>query len=103
MIEFTCECGRRFAVKEEHAGGKTRCIDCKRVLTIPTGAGPKVSTDAASRHIAKSGSLMDVAQKALDADRAAALAAEKRSPRDYMYLVFLLSMAPLAIATFQPH
>src|SRR5437868_5279381 len=100
MIEFSCNCGRRFSVKEEHAGRQTRCIDCKKILTIPQPAAPKAVTDAASRHIAKSGSLMDVAQKSIETDRAAASIAAKRTARDYMYLLFLLAMLPLAVATF---
>jgi RsiW-degrading membrane proteinase PrsW (M82 family) len=49
----------------------------------------------------KSGSLLQVADQALRADREAALGAEKRTPRDYMYLTFLAAMVPLAISVMR--
>jgi hypothetical protein len=34
-IPITCDCGKRFRVKDESAGRKVRCPACKSVLTVP--------------------------------------------------------------------
>lgn len=35
MIEFTCNCGKKFKVKDEHQGKRAKCPACKVVLHIP--------------------------------------------------------------------
>ena len=35
-IKFTCECGKTYSAKDEHAGKKVKCIACVRDLTIPS-------------------------------------------------------------------
>ena len=34
-IEFSCECGKRFRVEDEHAGKKAKCSECGSILHIP--------------------------------------------------------------------
>jgi hypothetical protein len=34
-IEFACECGRQFRVREEQAGRRAKCPNCGRQLTVP--------------------------------------------------------------------
>lgn len=37
-IQLTCECNRLLVVKDEFAGKKVRCPDCKQVITVPRAA-----------------------------------------------------------------
>ena len=34
-ITMSCDCGRAFNVRDEFAGRKIRCPECKSVLTVP--------------------------------------------------------------------
>ena len=34
MIDVTCECGKRFRVKNEHTGKRTRCPSCGERITV---------------------------------------------------------------------
>jgi hypothetical protein len=34
---FSCDCGKTLRVADEHAGKRTRCPACARVLTVPEG------------------------------------------------------------------
>jgi len=37
-IRFQCpECGKRLRVRDEHAGRKTRCVDCSEIISVPDG------------------------------------------------------------------
>jgi pyruvate/2-oxoacid:ferredoxin oxidoreductase beta subunit len=36
-IDFACECGRRFRVRDEYAGKQTHCPGCGSGLVVPTG------------------------------------------------------------------
>lgn len=35
MISFACSCGKRYRVKSEHAGRKTKCPSCGAMMTVP--------------------------------------------------------------------
>jgi hypothetical protein len=37
-IPLTCGCGRSFHLKDELAGKKIRCPECRRVLSVPAPA-----------------------------------------------------------------
>jgi hypothetical protein len=51
-IEFSCPCGRAFAVNDEFAGKKTRCPACKAALVVPQ---PAADEDAAFEMLAADG------------------------------------------------
>ena len=38
-IALTCECARKFKVKDEHAGRRLKCPSCGNILAIPTLPG----------------------------------------------------------------
>ncbi len=49
MIRFCCEnCGRKFSVPEIHAGKKTKCPKCKKLLLIPVLQETSDSTNQTS-------------------------------------------------------
>ena len=50
-IQFQCECGQNYSVREELGGKKTRCKACDELLTIPLGKISKTSTK--SKTVAK--------------------------------------------------
>jgi hypothetical protein len=57
MIRFTCPCGKSLSARDEYAGETTRCPDCKRELTIPSGEGVQaapVAPDPADEGIRQS-------------------------------------------------
>ena len=39
-IALTCGCGRAMRIKEEYAGRKVRCPDCRGVVTVPEPTAP---------------------------------------------------------------
>jgi hypothetical protein len=39
-IRLTCDCGVTLQAKDEHAGKKTRCPKCSKILEIPAAAPP---------------------------------------------------------------
>ncbi len=41
MIEFTCECGKSYVVKDESAGRRGKCKECGAPITVPTPAAKK--------------------------------------------------------------
>jgi serine/threonine protein kinase/class 3 adenylate cyclase len=43
MIHFSCVCGLKLKVKDEHAGRSSRCPTCKRPITVPP---PNAANDA---------------------------------------------------------
>jgi hypothetical protein len=40
-ITFTCECGKKFQAKGEHAGRRAICPSCRRQITFPVQGGPE--------------------------------------------------------------
>lgn len=40
-ISFSCECGKRVRARDEFAGRRMRCPDCKRTLSIPSESEPE--------------------------------------------------------------
>lgn len=53
-VVVNCNCGKKFKAKDEMAGKKVRCPDCKSVIRIPGGAGDSAVAVAAQRAPAKS-------------------------------------------------
>lgn len=41
MIEFSCECGKSYVVKDESAGRRGKCKECGAPITVPTPAAKK--------------------------------------------------------------
>jgi hypothetical protein len=54
-IEFSCSCGQKFRVADEHAGRKTKCKGCGNVIAIPVRAKPQPARQAAGQSASKSG------------------------------------------------
>jgi hypothetical protein len=44
-IEFACECGKRFSVRDEFAGKRTKCPACGAGLVVPELPKPETETD----------------------------------------------------------
>lgn len=62
-VVVSCQCGKKFKAKDEMAGKKVRCPECKTVLRIPGGSGDtSVAAVAAKVGTNKS------ASKSVDAD-----------------------------------
>jgi len=40
-IRFSCQCGKTYSMKDEHAGKTVRCIACHRAIRIPSGSLPE--------------------------------------------------------------
>jgi hypothetical protein len=57
-IEFSCDCGQKFRVSDEHAGKKTKCKACGSTVAIPRSApakaGPQGANPKAGKPIPKS-------------------------------------------------
>lgn len=53
-ISLSCECGRALRVKEELAGKKVRCPECKAAVAVPAPEADGVEEDAASMLAAES-------------------------------------------------
>jgi hypothetical protein len=41
MIEFSCECGKSYVVKDESAGRRGKCKECGAAIQVPTPAAEK--------------------------------------------------------------
>lgn len=44
-VEFACECGKRFSVRDEFAGKRTKCPACGAGLVVPELPKPETETD----------------------------------------------------------
>ncbi|HWL94347.1 MAG TPA: hypothetical protein VNT79_12520 [Phycisphaerae bacterium] len=47
-LVVSCSCGKKFKAKEEMAGKKVRCPDCKTVIRIPGGEGTRIGAAASA-------------------------------------------------------
>lgn len=104
-IQFSCSCGKQFCVRDDYAGKRARCSVCGQELTVPQATAAAVTATpaaaAAPTPAAYSGrrSLTSIAEANM-AREAQQRSAEPRTWRDYLYLLFLVALLPLALYTF---